>query len=200
MNTQTEKKSQTRLIVATSLFALSILASFLMTYLSHMGEQYWVLTRPLPRGVQIAANDLKLVKATLDPSIDSYLESKSNPLGSITLRNLGSGRFISRTDISSDSSALTSENISIAVRATDLPMGVNIGDTVSLYQVQDSRSGEVPAPPNLVISGAFIEEISRGGANFSSDVSITISIDRAEVPSVLSATATGRIVVASSHG
>lgn len=195
-----EKNSHTRLIVASSLFALSILASFLFTYTSHLGEKYWVLIRPVSIGVQINERDLALVKATLVSPITAYLSARENPAGSISTRNLQSGELIRSTDISSDNRYLTTENISLAVRAVDIPNSVQIGDLVTLYQVQDARNGEAVEPPTEIISGVFIRDISRKSSNFGSDVALTISLNRRDVPQILQASASGRIVVASSHG
>jgi hypothetical protein len=200
MNTPNPKNSQTRLIVASTLFALSILASFLFTYTSHLGEKYWVLTQPIAKGVQIGESDLTLVKASLASPIRSYLSSSDNPVGSISQRNLRAGELLSEADISIDSSLLTTESISLAVRAADIPLSVQIGDLVTLYQVHDARNGEVVQPPNEVISAVFIQDISRKSANFGSDIALTISLNRRDVPAVLQASASGRIVVATSHG
>ena len=200
MTRPTDKNSHTRLIVASSLFALSILASFLFTYASHLGEKYWVLIRPVASGVQISDHDLALVKATLDSPIAAYISARENPIGSISTRNLQSGELLTSSDISSDSSYLTTENISLAVRASDIPTSVQIGELVSLYQVQDSRNGEVVQPPTEVISGVFVRDISRKSANFGSDVALTISINRRDIPTVLQASASGRLVVTSTHG
>jgi hypothetical protein len=200
MTTHSEKNSQTRLIVATSLFTLSILASFLFSYTSHLGEKYWVLTRPVAIGVQIGDRDLTLVKASLSAPITKYLSARENPAGSISTRNLNAGELLSREDISEDSTFLTTENISLAIRAVDIPSSVQIGDLVSLYQVQDARNGEVVQAPTEIISGVFVRDIARKSANFGSDIALTLSLNRREVPAVLQASATGRLVVASAHG
>ena len=194
------KNSHTRLIVASSLFVLSILASFLFTYTSHLGEKYWVLSRPVAVGAEISNRDLHLVKASLASPISEYLSARENPVGSISMRNLHSGELLRSSDISSDRTHLASENISLAVRAVDIPPSVQIGELVTLYQVQDSRNGEVVQPPTEVISGVFVRDISRKSANFGSDIALTISLNRHDVPKILLASASGRIVVASAHG
>lgn len=200
MNTPVERNSHTRLIVASSLFALSILASFLFTYTSHQGEKHWVLTHPVAKGVQISESDLTLVRASLATPIHFYLTSQENPFGFISKRNLRAGELLTSFDLSSDRSLLTTESISLAVRASDIPISVQMGDLVTLYQVHDSRNGEAVQPPTEVVSGVFIQEISRKSANFGSDIAVTISLNRRDIPGVLHATASGRIVVASVNG
>jgi hypothetical protein len=194
------KKSQQRLIIAGALFFTSILASFLIAYLSQSGSHYWVLREPLPRGVQIQSGDLLLTKASLGLDARGYISSAENVVGSITRRNLSRGELLNTNDLSDDSSELTSESLSISIRATDISATSSTGDLVSLYQVHDARNGEAVPEPLRILTGVYIREISRKSANFGSDISLTVTIDRDDVGRLLSATSSGRIVVVSSNG
>lgn len=194
------KKSQQRLAIAGSLFFASVLASLLISYLSQSGAKYWVLKEPLPRGVQIQASDLAIVKATLGQGMRGYLTFDENLIGSITRRNLSGGELININDISDDASNLTSESLSISIRSSDIGAATSPGDLVSLYQVHDARNGEVVPPPVRILTGVYIREISRKSANFGSDISLTVAVDREDVSTLLSATSSGRIVVVSSNG
>jgi hypothetical protein len=194
------KKSQQRLIIAGALFFTSILASFLIAYLSQSGSHYWVLREPLPRGVQIQSGDLLLTKASLGLDVRGYISSAENVVGSITRRNLSRGELLNTNDLSDDSSELTSESLSISIRATDISATSSTGDLVSLYQVHDARNGEAVPEPLRILTGVYIREISRKSANFGSDISLTVTIDRDDVGRLLSATSSGRIVVVSSNG
>jgi hypothetical protein len=200
MNSTAEKKSHSRLLVAGALFLTSILASLLIAYISSMGGKYWVLIHPVPRGVQITSADISLEKATFGRGVQGYLASTRNPIGSITLRNLSTGSLLNSADLSNSGEALDSESLSIAVRASDLPATTSVGEIVSLYQVFDSRNGEIVSEPQRVISGVFIKEISQKGANFGGDLALTISVQRDDVPTILAATSSGRLVVVASRG
>lgn len=200
MSNQPSNKSQQRLIIAGALFFTSILASFLISYISQSGTHYWVLKEPLPRGVQIQASHLTTIKATLGKEVHGYLKSEENPVGSITRRNLNGGELINVRDLSSDAGALTSESLSISIRAVDIGATISPGDLVSLYQVHDARNGEVAKAPELILTGVYIRELSRKSANFGSEISITVTVDRSEVATLLSATSSGRIVVVSTNG
>ena len=200
MKSLADKKSHSRLLVAGALFFTSIFASLLIAYISSTGGKYWVLNHPLPRGVQIASTDISLAKVTLGRGAEGYLSSSINPIGSITLRNLSSGSLLNVSDLSNSGEELGSESLSIAVRAADLPATITVGEIVSLYRVFDARNGEVVPEPERVISGVFIKEISQKGANFGGDLALTISIQRDEVPRVLAATSSGRLVVVASRG
>ena len=194
------KKSQQRLYIAGALFLTSILASFLIAYLSQSGSHYWVLREPLPRGVQIQSSDLLLTKASLGLDARGYISSSENVVGSITRRNLNRGELLNSNDVSDDSSGLTSESLSISIRATDISPTNMPGDLVSLYQVHDARNGEAIPEPLRILTGVYLREISRKSANFGSDISLTVTIDRDDVGRLLSATSSGRIVVVSSNG
>jgi hypothetical protein len=200
MNSIPEKKSNTRLIVAGALFATSIIASLLISYISSSGGKYWILNRALPRGVQITSADISLAKVSLGRGVQGYISSTLNPIGATTVRNLAAGALLNTSDLSESGDGLDSESLSIAVRAADLPSSISIGDLVSLYQVFDARNGEEVAAPQRVISGVFIKEIAQKGANFGGDVALTITVRGDDVPTVLAATSSGRIVVVSSGG
>jgi len=200
MSNLSHKKSQQRLIIAGALFFTSILASFLISYLSQSGAHYWVLTHPLARGTQIESSDISLVKISLGEGVRGYLSSTANPIGSITRRSINAGELINQSDLSTNSEDLTSESLSISIRASDISPSISSGSLISLYQVHDARNGEVVPEPVRVLTGVFVKEVSRKSANFGSDLSLTITVNRDDVTNILSATSSGRIVVVSSRG
>jgi hypothetical protein len=200
MNRSLDKKSQTRIIIALSLFALSILASFLISYSSHMGERYWVLKRPLARGTEIEARDIRQLSSDIDRSINAYLTVNDSPIGMYATRNLRAGEFISIGDIQSYSPEFQSASISLSLRVTDLPSGVRTGQSVDLYQVHDSRNGEVTQPPSLIVSGAYLSSLKQKSSNFASDIAATFIVRDSQVLDLLTATASGRLAVVARNG
>ena len=159
-----------------------------------------MLKEPLPRGVQIELSDLALTKASLGTAVRGYITSTDNVVGSITRRNLNEGELLNFNDLSDDASGLTTESLSISILATDIPPAALPGDIVSLYQVHDQRNGEEVLAPVQVLTNVFIREISRKSANFGSEISLTVTIDRDDVATLLQATSSGRIVVVSTRG
>jgi len=200
MQIKNRKKSQNRLVISTSLFALSILASFLFAFTANSGDGYWIPRHPIAKGVRISASDVELVKSDLSSRVTGYLPEAENPIGLITLHNLQSGEFLSRGDLGRNNQYLQTVSLSLAIKASDLPSSLSIGETVTLYQIQDSQGNEVAIPPKFLIADAFIKDVLRGSSNFSGEVSITISINREELPEILAAYSSGRIVVVSSRG
>lgn len=200
MATTSEKKSHTRLIIASSLFLASVFASFLISYISHQGDSYWVTTRAIAKGVQIAPSDVALARSELSSAMKGYLTDRDNPIGSISRRAIIAGELINHVALSENIDDLTTESISISIRSSDLPQNAGAGDVVTLYQVHDARNGESVPEPVRVISGIFLKEISQRGSNFGSDVALTISLHRDDISRVLAATASGRLVVVASRG
>jgi hypothetical protein len=200
MTIQTAQRSNIRVAIASALFLAAIGASVLISYISQPERGYWVLTRPLPIGVEIGHGDIKEIKANLSRSADGYLSAEQNVVGAITLRNFAAGEILHLNSLSSNRDVLTTEHLSLLIRATDIPGSAQVGDTATLYQVRDARNGEDISPPQLVISGVFISEINRKNANFASDLAITIALNRSEIAKVLAATTIGRIVVVPNHG
>lgn len=200
MAIHTEKKSNNRLIIAGALFLASVIASLLISFLSNTGQQYWMLTHPLPQGVRIESSDLAPATATLDRNLRGYLSNSQPIVGAITRRPLGAGELLRSDAITDAKSELVTVTLSLQVRAADIPIAAAAGDFVTLYQLFDARNGETALPPRKILSEVFIDEISRKSANFGSDVSLTIALHRDDVATVLEATSSGRIVIVASHG
>jgi hypothetical protein len=195
-----EKKSQTRLIIASALFVLSVVTSFTLSYMAHRGESYWVLTHPVAQGTALTTADLTEVNVSIDRGISSYLPKSENPIGLIARRNLSAGVLVDRRDLTRDLQQLSTVDLSISVRAVDIPSSIGVGAIVSLYHLADSRNGEAVSDPVLITSGVFVKEVARKSANFASDIALTVSLDERELPYLLSSTTYGRVVVVSSHG
>jgi hypothetical protein len=200
MTPQENKKSQTRLLIAGALFLASIASSFLIAYLSRSGDEYWVLTQSIPRGVSIESGDLTRVQVSLGSKATGYVAAERNPIGSITRRNLNAGEILNINDLTTDSRDLTTETLSISVRSADISHSVNPGDIVSLFHVHDSRNGEEVSPPYRILSNLFVQGINQKSANFGGDISLTLSINKEDIPTLLSATSSGRIVVVTTRG
>jgi hypothetical protein len=200
MNTRTEKKSQSRMLVAMALFVASISTSFVIAFISSQGSSYWVMREPVPVGAKISSENVGLVKVKLARSTPGYLASSISPIGAITKRTLLQGEILHRGALTDSSNDLTSGSISLAIRSTDIPPTTNVGDLVAIYQLHDARNGESVIDPRLVISQVFVEEISGREGNFSGEFSITVSLNRKDIPTLLASTTSGRLVIAAVSG
>ena len=195
-----DRKSNSRLVIAASLFLTSIVASAVISYMSQTGSQYWAINRAIPQGVSIESTDLSLVRATLDNGLSGYLSGAHSVVGLITRRAIVAGELLRSDAITRDKRGLVTQSLSLLIRSADIPSSALPGDLVTLYQIHDTRNGEDAKSPTVVISRVFISEIARKSANFGSDLSITISLNRDDVPTVLAATSSGRIVVVPANG
>lgn len=195
-----KKTSRARFILALTLCGGALLASFLMSRAAASRENYWVVLHPISAGTAIEARDLGFQSVVLGTSAGTYLSATTNPIGSITRRRLAAGELLEGSALTEDSVFLTHQQISLSVRSVDIPSSIQIGELISLYQVHDRRSGESEIAPDYILGEVFVAAIDRKGSNFGGEVALTISVDRSDVPAVLAATTSGRVVAVRSHG
>jgi hypothetical protein len=195
-----KKNSSSRVILAATLCGATLCASFAMSLAANQREKYWVVIHPVAAGTQLEQEDLGLQSVVLGTSAGNYLPAASNPIGSITRRQLSSGELLEGDSITDNSSALVNQQVSISLRSVDIPAQVNIGEIVSIYQVHDAKSGEPAIAPQHILGGVFVTALDRKGSNFGGEAALTISINRELIPELLAATTSGRLVVVRAHG
>jgi len=194
-----KRNSHTRLILAATLCGATLLASFAMSMAANQREKYWVVLHPIAAGTQLEASDLGLQSVVLGSSEGNYLPANSNPIGSITRRQLSSGELLGGNSITAQSSAMLNQQVSISVRSVDIPAQLNVGEVVSIYQLHDAQNGEAGSAQH-VLGGVFVTALDRKGSNFGGEAALTVSINRELIPELLEATTSGRLVVVRAHG
>ncbi len=195
-----KKKSHSRLYLSVALCVCALLASFFISRAANTRESYWVVMRPIAAGTQIGPGDLGFQSVVLGTAAKSYLAASTNPIGSITRRRLLAGELLQGSALTDDSRALSHQEISLSVRSVDIPLEVEVGELISLYQVHDVRDSNSFIAPKYVASGAFVTSIDRKGSNFGGEVALGISVDRSEIEAILRATTSGRLVVVRARG
>ena len=197
----TKKSStQTRFLIAISLLVLSILSSVFISLLSNQKESYLIATRELTPGQQISVSDIAIVKVNVSALENTYLTADQNPVGSIVINRIPSKSLIANQSISTKTDLINSAELSLTVRAIDLPANIAAGDRISIYMLEDAQPGAFPTDPELVLSDIYLGIIERKSSNFGSDAAITIAIGRNEIADVLRATTYGRLVVVKLNG
>jgi len=200
MNTQ-KKAAQTRFIVAVSLFAAALISALALTALGNRTDSYWVAKSALAPGVEISRDQIALVKVALGESASRYISSDTPLEGSYVTRAQSAGELISIDDVSDLAPTQRTQLVPIAVRATDLPSDISIGEAINIYWVPESAMGGVQiGMPELVVKNAYIRSIDRKSANFSSDIALTISLIDSQIIKLLDATVSGRLVIVRALG
>jgi hypothetical protein len=196
------KKSriQTRVLIAASLLVASILSSILISVLSNQKQSFWIANRELTPGQQIAATDISKVQVNISAISNNYVPANINPIGSIVINRIQRTSLIATQSISSQNEAINSAEVSLTIRAIDLPASVLAGDRISIYLVEDADAGAFPSEPELVLGDIYLGSVERKNSNFGSEAAITIAIGREEISDVLRATTYGRLVVVKLNG
>ena len=195
-----KRNSHARLILAATLCGSTLLASFAMSMAANQREKYWVVLHPIAAGTQIEASDLGLQSVVLGSSEGNYLPAATNPIGSITRRQLSSGELLEVNSITDDSSGMVNQQVSISARIVDIPAALTVGEVISIYQVHDAKNGESASPARHVLGGVFVTSFDRKGNNFGGEAALTLSINRELIPELLDATTSGRLVIVRAHG
>ena len=195
-----KSKIQTRVLIAASLLVASILSSVLISVLSNQKQSFWIANRELTPGQQIAASDISKVQVNISAISNNYVPADVNPIGSIVINRIQRTSLIATQSISSQNEAINSAEVSLTIRAIDLPASVLAGDRISIYLLEDAEAGAFPSEPELVLSDIYLGSIERKNSNFGSEAAITIAIGREEISDVLRATTYGRLVVVKLNG
>jgi Flp pilus assembly protein CpaB len=198
--TTKKSKIQTRILIAASLLVASILSSVLISTLSNQKESFWIANRELSPGQQIAASDISKVQVNITAISNNYISTDFNPIGTIVINRIQRSSLIATQSISSQSDSINSAELSLTIRAVDLPAAVLAGDRISIYLLEDAETGAFPSEPELVLSDIYLGSIERKNSNFGSEAAITIAIGRDEISDVLRATTYGRLVVVKLNG
>lgn len=195
-----KKTSQTRLVVAIALFAAAVISAMALTALGNRSDTYWVAHHSLIPGTQISESDLAQVQVALGQISSDYLSNNSSVVGSYVLREIKKNELLSVSAVSDIPRGAKSGQVPISIRSSDMPSDMEIGEAIDIYWVPEVMGLEKSGPPELVVSGAFLNSINRKANNFSSDISLTVSIANDQIFSLLGATSSGRLVIVRSNG
>jgi Chaperone for flagella basal body P-ring formation len=188
-----------RMPLAITLIVAAFASAFFISTYSNKGYDYWVIAQPVTPGHVIALTDLRTDHLNLGDSADYYLTESDQIVGLVATRQMQVGEVMSTADVSSSAKAMATSAVPLNLRSGDLAFGVNVGDSVDLYWVLDSRNGEEVIDPILILGGVTLIGLDSSKNSLGGDVSITVAIEETQVLRMLSATTLGRLVVVRSH-
>jgi hypothetical protein len=188
-----------RMPLAITLIVAAFASAFFISTYSNKGFDYWIIAQPLTPGHVIDSTDLTTDHLNLGQSADYYLRESDQIIGLVVTRGMQIGEVISTADVSSSATSMATSAVPLTVRSGDFASGINIGDSIDLYWVLDSRNGEEIMDPILILGGITLIGIDDSKNSLGADVSITVAIEETQVLRMLSATTQGRLVVVRSH-
>lgn len=195
-----KSKIQGRVLIAAALLVASLLSSVLISVISNQKQSFWIANRELTPGQQIAATDISKVQVNISAISNNYVAADMNPVGSIVINRIQRTSLIATQSISTQNETINSAEVSLTIRAIDIPTNVLAGDRISIYLLKDAEAGAFPSEPEVVLSDIYLGSIERKNSNFGSEAAITIAIGREEISDVLRATTYGRLVVVKLNG
>jgi Flp pilus assembly protein CpaB len=195
-----KSKIQGRVLIAAALLVASLLSSVLISVISNQKQSFWIANRELTPGQQIAATDISKVQVNISAISNNYVAADMNPVGSIVINRIQRTSLIATQSISTHNETINSAEVSLTIRAIDIPTNVLAGDRISIYLLEDAEAGAFPSEPEVVLSDIYLGSIERKNSNFGSEAAITIAIGREEISDVLRATTYGRLVVVKLNG
>jgi hypothetical protein len=193
------KASQTRLIVAISLFAAALISAVSLTALGNRSDTYWLAANTLIPGMQISESDLKKGGASLGEIGNQYLGSASSVIGSYVTHPISAGELLPINSLSDTAPELRSEQVPLSLRGVDIPSDIEVGEAITIYWVPQILGMEAIPDPELILRGAYLRSIDRKSANFGTDVALTISVYNKEIIELLKSTVSGRLVIVRSR-
>ena len=188
-----------RLPLAITLIVASFASAIFIATSTNRGADFWIVKAPVITGHTISSLDVGLIHLNLGSSSKLYLGKDFAPIGMIATRSIRIGEIISTADLTSASDAISTSAVPLSVRSVDIAKGLDIGEGVDIYWVQDSRNGEAIIDPILILGGVTLLTLESSGNGFSSEVGLTIAVEETQVLRVLSATTQGRLVVIRAH-
>jgi hypothetical protein len=188
-----------RMPLAITLIVAAFASAFFISTFSNRGYDYWVIAQPVTPGHVIVLADLTTDHLNLGESTDSYLRQSDQVIGLVATRQMQVGEVISMTDVNSSSESMKTSAVPLNLRAGDLASGIQLGDSVDLYWVLDSRNAEEVVDPILILGGVTLIGLDSSKNSLGGDISITVAIEETQVLRMLSATTQGRLVVVRSH-
>jgi hypothetical protein len=188
-----------RMPLAITLIVAAFASAFFISTYSNRGHEYWVIAQPITPGHVIDLMDISTHHLNLGESSDYYLKESDQVIGLVAKRQMQVGEVISIADVNNSAESMSTSAVPLNLRSGDLASGINVGDSVDLYWVLDSRNGEEVVDPILILGGVILIGLDSSKNSLGGDVSITVAIEETQVLRMLSATTQGRLVVVRSH-
>jgi len=188
-----------RMPLAITLIVAAFASAFFISTYSNRGHDYWVIAQPITPGHVIDLTDISTDHLNLGESSDYYLKESDQVIGLVAKRQMQVGEVISIADVNNSAESMSTSAVPLNLRSGDLASGINVGDSVDLYWVLDSRNGEEVVDPILILGGVILIGLDSSKNSLGGDVSITVAIEETQVLRMLSATTQGRLVVVRSH-
>ncbi len=194
------KRVPTRSIAAVILICASFLSAYVLSSTANRTELLWSARTALVPGTAISQNELIAKRAAIPGGSEVYVSARNDVSNFLVVQSVSPGELLPVSALSANSKTQQMSAVPLSVHTSDIPIDLQIGETVNLYHVGDSHLAKEIGPPILVLSHAFILGIDKKTQNLGADLTLTMSVNARNIVQVLDATASGRVVVVRVHG
>jgi hypothetical protein len=161
------------------------------------GNVVWAAARDLPEGTVVRADDVEPRTVRLGDAVAAYLDaSAAPPAGYVITRDVAAGELLPAAAVQADAAVDDTRFVSVPVQVDHFPAGLTRGQRVDLYVIPVAEAGAAAPPPELVLAGARVADVSsgvRGLGATATTVGVVLAVDDAEAADVVAAVGVGTV-------
>lgn len=191
-----------RLVLGVLLVLVSVLVGAKVLAGADSSQQVWVATRDLAPGTVLADGDLRTGKVRLFGTSSHYVAGRK-PVGYVVQRTVSADELLPVGAIVDPGTVTARREITVPVPSGHLPPDLARGEQVDVYVTPDDKtarrttatSGVDAFAPRLVLRAVTVARVVRAGGLGASgqDQPVVLSVDAAQVLTVVQALAEGRV-------
>lgn len=191
------KRVDSRTFLAITLILIGFLTAIILALLASHKNGYIVSNHAMVPGHIVNESDIRIEKAALWGSVDQYLTENVPIIGSVVTRFIGSNELMLTEMLASENTGTNYFTVPLSVAGADLPINLQVGQTVNIYQVISPNDVEGNSSAKLIVESIRILTIDRKGQNLGNSVLISVAAPESQIKEILNATKIGRIVIVS---
>lgn len=192
----TAKWTDRRVVVGAMLTLGSLLGVVLLVNGTNHTTEVWVFRADLAPGSQVTPDDVELSPVKV-PDVSRYLMASQSPVGSVTKSSVTTGELVSPRSLVGEDSVNT-RLVTLPVERHHLPVDIQRGQAVDVYEVVRGTDGQPVGDPRLVLSAVTVAGVDDASSRFggsSLEVGVVLTVPADDVSKLVAADAGGTLTL-----
>lgn len=192
----TARWTDRRVVVGAVLALGSLLGVVLLVNATNHTTQVWVFRADLASGTQITPDDIELSPVKV-PDASRYLTASQSPVGSVTKSSVATGELVGPGSLVGEDSVNT-RLVTLPVERHHLPVDIQRGQAVDVYEVARGSDGRPVGDPKLVLSAVTVAGVDDASSHFggsSLEVGVVLTVPADNVSKLVAADAGGTLTL-----